>query len=119
MFHGFNNTDKALKQQLLGAVDDMLTRALKNRLIRYTNVTKKQLLTHLFTMYGKITGNNLRLNDASMNRAYDVNLTIEVLFEQIKDGMDYTHAGNHPKIPAQIVMTGSWNLRYFTKIYFG
>ena len=29
LFHKFNNTDKALKQQLLGAVDDMFIRALK------------------------------------------------------------------------------------------
>ena len=106
LFHEFNNTDKALKQQLLGAMDDMFTCALKNRFIGYANVTTKQLLTHLFTTYGKITGNDLRLNDASMNRAYNVNLPIEVLFDQIEDGMDYADADNHPKTPAQIVMTG-------------
>ena len=35
----FNNTDKALKQQLLGAVDNMFTWDLKNRYIGYENVT--------------------------------------------------------------------------------
>lgn len=29
IFHNYNNTDKGLKQQLLGAVDDTFTRALK------------------------------------------------------------------------------------------
>ena len=39
-----------------------------------------------------------------MNQTYNVNLPIEVLFDQIEDGMDYTDAGNHPKTPAQKVM---------------
>ena len=106
IFHEFNNTDKALKQQLLGAVDDMFTRALKNRYIGYANVTTKELLNHLFTTYGRISGNDLRVNDTRMNAPYDVNLPIEVLFDQVEDGMDYADAGNHPKTPAQIVMTG-------------
>ena len=61
---------------------------------------------HMFTAYGQIIGNDLRLNYASMNRAYDVDLPIEVLFDQIEDGMDYANVGNHSKISAQIVMTG-------------
>ena len=106
IFHEFNNTDKALKQLLLGAVDDMFTRALKNRFIGYANVTTKALLTHLFTTYGKISGNDLRLNTAKMNTPYDVNLPIEVLFDQVEDGMEYADAGMHPFTPQQIVMTG-------------
>ena len=41
-----------------------------------------------------------------MNTAYDVNLPIEVLFDQVEDGMDYAGAGNHLFTPEQIVMTG-------------
>ena len=104
--HEFNNTDKALKQQLLGAVDDIFTRALKNRYIGYVNVTTKELLNHLFTTYGKITGNNLRVNDMRMNAPYNVNLPIEVLFDQVEDRMDYADAGNHPKTPEHIFITG-------------
>ena len=106
VFHEFNNTDKALKQQLLGAVDDMFTRVLKNRYIGYANVTTKKLLNHLFATYGKITGNDLRVNDTRMNASYDVNLPIEVLFDQVEDRMDYVDAGNHPKTPRKIVMIG-------------
>ena len=60
LFHEFNNTDTALKQKLFGAIDDMFTRVLKNRYIDYANVSTKQLLTHFFSMYGKISGNDLR-----------------------------------------------------------
>ena len=41
-----------------------------------------------------------------MNTVYDVNLYIEILFNQVEDGMEYVDAGNHPKIPEQIVITG-------------
>ena len=84
----------------------MFTRALKNRYIGYANVTTKELLNHLFTTYGKISGNDLRVNDTRMNAPYDVNLPIEVLFDQVEDGMDFTEAGNHPKTPEQIFMIG-------------
>ena len=87
LFHEFNNTDQALKQQLLCAVNEMFTRALKNRYIGYANIITKALLTHLFTTYGKISGNDLRLNNVKMNTTYDVNLPIEVLFDQVEDGM--------------------------------
>ena len=77
----------------------MFTRELKNRYIGYANTTTKDLLTHLFTTYGKISGNDLRLNVVKMNAAYDVNLPIKVLFNQVKDGMDYADAGSHPFTP--------------------
>ena len=116
LFHEYNNTDKALKQLLLGAVDDMFTRALKNRYIGYANVTTKELLAHLFTTYGRISGSDLRNNEASMNMPYDVNLPIEVLFDQIEDGLDLADAGSHPYTPEQIVIRatdypGNWNVR--------
>ena len=41
-----------------------------------------------------------------MTISYDVNMPIEVLFDQIEDGMEYADAGNNPKTPKQIFMTG-------------
>ena len=63
-------------------------------------MSTKQLLTHLFTTNGKISGNDLRQNNKKMNTAYNVNLPIEV-----EDEMDYADADNHPKTPEQIIMT--------------
>ena len=41
-----------------------------------------------------------------MNIVYIVHLPVEVLFDQIEECMDYADAGNHPKTPEKIVMTG-------------
>ena len=39
LYKQYDATDKALKQLLLGAVDDMFVRSLRNRHIGYVNVT--------------------------------------------------------------------------------
>ena len=41
-----------------------------------------------------------------MNTPYDVNLRIEVLFDQIKNGLDFVDAGRHPYTPEKIAMKG-------------
>ena len=41
-----------------------------------------------------------------MNILYNINMPIEILFNQIEDGMDYAAVGNNPKTPQRIVMTG-------------
>ena len=62
----YHDVDKALKQQLLGAVDDVYVRTLRNRLTGYSSTTVWQLLDHLLTTYGRITPTDLSHNDARM-----------------------------------------------------
>ena len=69
-------------------------------------MTTKQLLAHMFSTYGNITSGDLRQNDIKMSTAYDVNMPIEMLLNQVEDGMEYAATGNNPKTPEQIVMTG-------------
>ena len=47
--------DNALKRQLLSAAYDMYYKSLRNRSMGYVVVTKRKLLSHLFTIYGRIT----------------------------------------------------------------
>eukprot|EP00957_Ditylum_brightwellii_P055646 4216239-Ditylum_brightwellii.AAC.1 len=54
-FHTCNNTDTALKNQLLTAVDDIYLAAIKQEHIGYTNRSCGDMLTHLFNTYGTIT----------------------------------------------------------------
>ena len=104
-FKTYSNTDKALKSQLIAAVDEKFIRGLRNKYVGYANVTTLQLLNYLYENYAKITHNNLRENDQRMNAPYDPNEPIEVLIDQIEDGIDYAAAGNMPCTPTQIVNT--------------
>ena len=87
LYKQYDTTDKALKQLLLGAVDDMFVRSLRNRHIGYANVTTLELLTHLYTVYAKINTADLEANTARMKVPYDVNLPIETFFDQIEDAI--------------------------------
>ena len=62
LFQQYNATDRALKQILLGAVDDMFVNAICDPHVGYANVTTLQLLTHLYDTYAKITAGDLEEN---------------------------------------------------------
>ena len=59
-------TDHALKQQLLGTVDDMFINVLSDTHVGYVNVTNLQLLTYLYSTYANITEGGLEDNKDAM-----------------------------------------------------
>ena len=74
--------------------------------MRFCQINPNPNPNHMYTTYKEITDNGLHLNNIKMNAAYNVNLPIKVLFDQVEDGMDYANTKNHPKTLDQIVMTG-------------
>jgi hypothetical protein len=105
IFKQYDLADKALKQLLLGAVDDMFVRSLQTKYIGYLTVTTLQILDHLYNQYARISAADLQNNDVSFKSAYDPNLPIESLFDQIENAVDFAAAGNTPYSPAQVVAT--------------
>ena len=81
LFNEYTNTDKALKQILLGAVDEIYLRSLRNKYVGYQNHTTRDILDHLYNTYANISSTDLRNNDKAMKIAYDTNLSIDVLIE--------------------------------------
>ena len=69
-------------------------------------MTTTKIHVYLFTTYGNINSSDLRKNDIKMNMAYNANIPIKVLFDQVKDDMDYAAVRSNPKTFGQIVMTG-------------
>jgi len=66
LFQQYDATDRALKQQLLGAVDNMFVSALSDSHAGYANISTLQLLTHLYNTYAKITDYDLEENKEAM-----------------------------------------------------
>jgi hypothetical protein len=108
--------DKALKQLLLGAVDDMFVGSLTTKYIAYLNVTTRQILTHLYDQYVRISAADLQDNDDSFKTAYDPNLPIETLFDQVENAVDFAAAGNTPHFPEQVVAT-AYQLIFATGLF--
>jgi hypothetical protein len=99
----FQGVSKALRQQALGAVDEIYVRSLRHRITGYANCTVWEILNHLLTNYGRVTPYDLLLNDLRMRTPYNTEHTIEVLIAQIEDAIDYASAGGQAYSPAQIV----------------
>ena len=67
----YQSTDKALKQMIIGAVDQMYLRTLRHRMTGFANVTTRQLLQHVYTTYGTISDTALLENDKKMKTLYN------------------------------------------------
>jgi hypothetical protein len=116
LFKDYDLADKALKQLLLGAVDDMFVRSLQTKYIGYLNVTTRQLLDHLYSQYARISAADLQDNDVALKTAYDPNLPIETLFDQVENAVDFAAAANTPYSPAQVVAT-AYQLVFATGVF--
>eukprot|EP00586_Coscinodiscus_wailesii_P001561 CAMPEP_0172482082 /NCGR_PEP_ID=MMETSP1066-20121228/8359_1 /TAXON_ID=671091 /ORGANISM="Coscinodiscus wailesii, Strain CCMP2513" /LENGTH=367 /DNA_ID=CAMNT_0013244955 /DNA_START=131 /DNA_END=1234 /DNA_ORIENTATION=+ len=89
----YTNTDKALKQQLLRAVEDIYLRDIKHSMTGYANVSTRRLLGHLYSKYGRITPEALKENGNRMRKSYDMSQPIQTLWVQIQEANDYAAAG--------------------------
>ena len=115
-FHQYINVDKALKQQLIEAVDDIYLKALRNKYVGFSNQTFLTMMAHLYLHYAKISPSDLTLNNKAMKKAYDPNQPIENLFEQINDAVEYAAAGKNPYTDAQIEST-AYQLVFNTGVF--
>ena len=73
--------DKALKQQLLGCMNEIYQHTLRNRHTGYATISVGNIITHLYTQYGNITPQDLQENDVKMKTPFDISLLIEILYE--------------------------------------
>ena len=105
IFREFHNTDKALKSLLIGAVDDMYIKALRHRITGYAQVSTRQILDHLYLHYGKLTPQDLQINDSRMKTPYNPHEPIENLYEQIEKAVEVASAALAPYDPTQVVNT--------------
>ena len=102
LFKQYSSTDKALKQLLVGAVDEMFIRSLQAKYLGYLNVSTRQILDHLYAQYARISSSDLQDNDVAFKKPYDPNMPIETLFDQIENGIDYAAAGLSPYSREQV-----------------
>ena len=74
-------------------MDELYYKTLNHAHTGYTNATLRQLLEHLVTTYAAIYQFDLEKNQEKMTARYDPNAPIEMLFEQITDGVAYAELG--------------------------
>ena len=94
IFEKYHDTDLALKTQLIAACPDLYIEQLKQPHVGYGARTTLELLTHLWTSYGKIEPSHLVENEKRMKAAWHPTEPIEKLFSQLKTTFEYATAGN-------------------------
>lgn len=105
-YRTYHDVDKALRNQVIEAVDPSYIRSLYNTTTGYGNLTCRQLLEHLWLQYGTIMQDELDANTTSMMQPWSPPTPIETLFTQLDEGAIFAIAGGEPIAPATIVRIG-------------
>jgi hypothetical protein len=103
LFRTYNNVQIALKQQILAAVNNIYVRTLRNTHTGYAMVTTLQILTHLYTTYGKLTPMAMQENDRHFRNPYNPAEPFEILVQKLEEAQDFAAAGNQAHTAQQIV----------------
>ena len=104
-FKTYRITEATLKQQLLQAVPEVFYEVLSDDEIGYSNVTTKDILTHLDTTYGTLSEDDIDRNLKLMNSPWSVQDPIETLFTRLKGCMIFA-AQTEPIPESSAVRTG-------------
>jgi hypothetical protein len=116
LWNEYNTIDRALKQQLTGAIDAKFIAAIRNRLTGFSTLTTRRIMEHLLGTYGRILPSKIVRNDALFRKEFDANEPIETLYEQIEDAMQLATDADAAYNKNQ-VLANALNLIQCTKMY--
>jgi len=98
--------DLLLKNQIENAIEPIWLSGIHENTLGFGNRTTLDVLQYLFTTYGQIAPHEVQANVDAMNKAFDPNQPIAILFKQIEDAQRFAVAANVPFTPAQLVSCG-------------
>jgi len=103
-FNTYHATDKALKAQLLSACPATYLKDLEDPATGFALVTTRQLLTHLWTHYGRITPSDLNRNvKALLSLTWNTIDPITQLYDQVQACTTFARAGGAPIAETTVV----------------
>ena len=102
IFRQVENSDLALKSQLIDVFDKTYFRGLRNRHTGFDGVSYFRMIYHLYVNYGTITAIDLIENERRMDTPFDQSSAIETYFDQIEDAAKLAEAGASPFTMVQI-----------------
>lgn len=115
-FRTYQETDKALRNQILLAIPADYLRELADPELGLGSVTCLEILTHLWTTWGTITQIELDANALRMATPWHPPTPIDKLFTQLDDGVRFATAGNDTPSKPSVVRLG-YNLVHATGLF--
>jgi hypothetical protein len=92
-YRTYTSVQQALKKQIISVFEPMYLDVLNDSMVRFSNISARDMLDHLSSTYGNITAVDLEINFENMRRAWDPQQPVESLFKQIQDCADYSEVG--------------------------
>ena len=102
-FKNFRNVDRALRQQLLGAVEDNFVQVKHRPHQGYIGSSMLYFFTHLYKTYSVISNSNWIANNKHFREAYAPTKPIDVVWRQIDDAVAYADASSTPYLSKQVL----------------
>jgi hypothetical protein len=97
VFETYSATISAIREQIVEAIEDDFICELFDERLGYSLVAPLALLTHIHTIYGSITPEEITINDAGMDTEWDTSsTTIELLFKKVKSIRRFAERGGDP-----------------------
>ena len=116
VFRTFQETDKALRNQLIAAIPADYLRGLADPELGLGGVTCLTILTFLWATWGTITQIELDANILRMHTPWHPPTPIDKLFTQLDDGVRFATAGNDTPSAPSVVRLG-YNLILATGLF--
>ena len=106
-FQSYLLIQRALVQQVLEAIEPKYLSSLRNRITGQVPSEIRDLILHLFRVYGKITPQHLKSKyDAVEALNYSIDEPIDVIFSAVEDLLEIGELAGRPYSPQQIVDLG-------------
>ena len=106
-FNEVNSVEKALRQQIVSAVDATYMAALRNRATNAINYSVTEILDYLYKTYGKITPQMLDTQESKVKSLiFDPSQPLTLIINPIEDLMDYATAARSPYTEIQLINMG-------------
>jgi hypothetical protein len=102
-YHEYNDVTKALRKQLVGAIDEAYIIALKHDRSMYNAVPLHQMLTHLYTEYGEISNEDYKANETKFNEPWDGAEPFEMVVTRWNQCIKLAAAAGKPYTAEQIL----------------
>ena len=116
LFDKYELTDKALRQQILLAIDKLFVRSLRNCYVEYGTVLMRDIIDHIYSTYANILPADLQENDTRFRAPYESNQSIETLIDHVETAVEYAADGNTTYSPAQ-VSAAAYHLVFQTDLF--
>ena len=117
LWREFQSLHTALKSQLTNAIPEIYLRAIRNRHVGFAQRNIQEIFNHLFTNYGNISPQDIVNNQERMMKAWNPEMPLENLIDQIEDCQEFAESAGQPYTAAQI-LNSAYNLVFKTGLYF-